>query len=302
VPRVVVHTLLLLQSLFLYYAVIRLRENARTIQNCGVKKHLQIEDVAPISSGLKPLYIVTPTYTRATQLADLTRLANTLRLVPRVHWLVAEDSNTTSETVKELLVASKLTHTHLAARRPDELIGKIIGRGVFNRRAALDWIRANGESDGVIYFADDDNSYDVRIFEEIRHTKRVSVFPVGLILKYGVSSPIVRDGKVIGFYDAFQAGRKFAMDMAGFAVSVNWFKSKPKATFPAKVSYLEEGFMKSLEVSIGDLEPRAEECSRVWVWHTRTEKAATPKWEHISNGEWVGTNIDRLYTNLRALK
>ena len=60
--------------------------------------------------------------------------------------------------------------------------------------------------------------------------------------------------------------------------------------------------MKSLEVSIGDLEPRAEECSRVWVWHTRTEKAATPKWEHISNGEWVGTNIDRLYTNLRALK
>ena len=63
------------------------------------------------------------------------------------------------------------------------------------------------------------------------------MFPVGLILKYGVSSPIVRDGKVIGFYDAFQAGRKFAMDMAGFAVSVNWFKSKPKATFPAKVTH-----------------------------------------------------------------
>ena len=31
--------------------------------------------------GVRPLYIVTPTYTRATQLADLTRLANTLRLV-----------------------------------------------------------------------------------------------------------------------------------------------------------------------------------------------------------------------------
>ena len=28
----------------------------------------------------RPLYIVTPTYTRPTQLADLTRLANTLRL------------------------------------------------------------------------------------------------------------------------------------------------------------------------------------------------------------------------------
>ena len=69
---------------------------------------------------------------------------------------------------------------------------QVIGRGVFNRRAALDWIRTYAEQSGVIYFADDDNSYDVRIFEEIRQTKIVSVFPVGLILKFGVSSPIVR--------------------------------------------------------------------------------------------------------------
>ena len=122
------------------------------------------------------------------------------------------------------------------------------------RRAALDWIRTHGESDGVIYFADDDNSYDVRIFEEIRRTQLVSVFPVGLILKLGVSSPIVTDNRVTGFYDAFQvslsldqsegfilttdqsqAGREFAMDMAGFAVSVKLFKSRPEATFPAKV-------------------------------------------------------------------
>ena len=65
----------------------------------------------------------------------------------------------------------------------------------------------------------------------------VSVFPVGLILKLGVSSPIVRDGRVIGFYDAFQAGREFAMDMAGFAVSVKLLKSRPQATFPAKVYF-----------------------------------------------------------------
>ena len=40
------------------------------------------------------------------------------------------------------------------------------------------------------------------------HSRGVSVFPVGLVLKYGVSSPILREGKVSGFYDAFQAGRK----------------------------------------------------------------------------------------------
>ena len=82
---------------------------------------------------VRPLYIVTPTYTRATQLADLTRLANTLRLVPGAHWIVAEDSNHTSQAVADLLAASHLQATHLAALRPPELIGKIIGRGVFNR-------------------------------------------------------------------------------------------------------------------------------------------------------------------------
>ena len=40
------------------------------------------------------------------------------------------------------------------------------------------------------------------------HSRGVSVFPVGLVLKYGVSSPILKDGRVTGFYDAFQAGRK----------------------------------------------------------------------------------------------
>ena len=93
----------------------------------------------------------------------------------------------------------------------------------------------------MIYFADDDNSYDVRIFEEIRTTRGVSVFPVGLILKYGVSSPIVKNGVVTGFFDAFQAGRQFAMDMAGFAVSVKLFKSRKEATFPAKVRYSQSG-------------------------------------------------------------
>lgn len=40
-------------------------------------------------------------------------------------------------------------------------------RGVSNRMAALDWIRQNGIRSGVIYFADDDNTYDIRLFEEV---------------------------------------------------------------------------------------------------------------------------------------
>ena len=34
--------------------------------------------------------------------------------------------------------------------------------------------------EGVIYFADDDNTYSLDIFEEMRTTKTVSVWPVGI--------------------------------------------------------------------------------------------------------------------------
>ena len=40
-------------------------------------------------------------------------------------------------------------------------------RGVSNRNRGLEWIRANA-TDGVFYFADDDNTYDLQIFQEVR--------------------------------------------------------------------------------------------------------------------------------------
>ena len=43
--------------------------------------------------------------------------------------------------------------------------------GVENRNRALDWILKNveetGDDSGVLYFADDDNTYDLRIFEQV---------------------------------------------------------------------------------------------------------------------------------------
>lgn len=39
-------------------------------------------------------------------------------------------------------------------------------RGVSNRNRGLQWIRANATS-GVFYFADDDNTYDIALFDEV---------------------------------------------------------------------------------------------------------------------------------------
>lgn len=122
---------------------------------------------------------------------------------------------------------------------PDRFKKRVVKpRGVSNRNRGLAWIRKNA-SDGVFYFADDDNTYDLEIFDQMRYTKKVSMWPVGLVTKYGLSSPIVRNGKLSGFYDGWIGGntkllislyfliynsffilqgRKFPVDMAGFAV------------------------------------------------------------------------------------
>lgn len=70
---------------------------------------------------------------------------------------------------------------------------KYVPRGVSNRRAALQWVQENGEDSGVLYFLDDDNAIDIRLFNEMRSTQIVSMWPVGLIGDYTVSSPVVRN-------------------------------------------------------------------------------------------------------------
>ena len=41
-----------------------------------------------------PIYVITPTYTRAVQKAELTRLASVFVMVPNLHWIIVEDSPT----------------------------------------------------------------------------------------------------------------------------------------------------------------------------------------------------------------
>jgi hypothetical protein len=64
--------------------------------------------------------------------------------------------------------------------------------------------------------------YNICNFFQIRTTKRVSMWPVGLCTKFGLSSPVVVNGTFVGFYDGWVAGRKFPVDMAGFAVNVQF--------------------------------------------------------------------------------
>ncbi|RZC35690.1 Glyco transf 43 domain containing protein [Asbolus verrucosus] len=149
-------------------------------------------------------------------------------------------------------------------------------KGVSNRNKGLEWIRKNARS-GVIYFADDDNTYDLELFEEIRHTKRVSMFPVGLMPHLGVCTPVVEKGKLINFYCGWIGDRKFPIDMAGFAVSVEFLLTRPRAWVPFLAGYEETGFLVSLQpFEIPDIELLASNCTKILVWHTQTKENDEP--------------------------
>nr|XP_055063826.1 galactosylgalactosylxylosylprotein 3-beta-glucuronosyltransferase 1 isoform X1 [Misgurnus anguillicaudatus] len=239
----------------------------------------------PCSDTLPTLYVITPTYSRPVQKAELTRLSNTLLHVPNLHWLVVEDSAQKTALVSNLLGFSGLNYTHLnietirnvKVRRSTK--GSRIPRGTEQRNLALRWLRTtispNSGHKGVVYFADDDNTYSLELFEEMRKTRKVSVWPVAFVGGLRYESPKVNSlGKVVGWKTVFDPLRPFAIDMAGFSVNLQLILDTPHAYFKlqgVKGGYQESSLLKDL-VTLSDLEPRADNCTKVMVWHTRTER------------------------------
>ncbi|XP_061433284.1 galactosylgalactosylxylosylprotein 3-beta-glucuronosyltransferase 1-like isoform X3 [Lethenteron reissneri] len=249
--------------------------------------------------ALPVIFAVTPTYARATQKADLTRLSHTMALVPNLHWLVVEDAPAPSALVSAVLRNAwplSYSHLHMETPKQDPLkpnrSRSSFPRGTFQRNEALRWLRetygnrygshdATGESgldpralNGVVYFADDDNTYSMDIFEEMRHTTNVSVWPVAFVGGLRYESVVVgANGVVTGWKVAYGPTRSFAIDMAGFAINLNLLLQNPKAYFKFHVrSGNQESSLLEQLVTRDQLEPKADNCTKVLVWHTRTSK------------------------------
>ncbi|XP_029304542.1 galactosylgalactosylxylosylprotein 3-beta-glucuronosyltransferase 1-like isoform X1 [Cottoperca gobio] len=239
----------------------------------------------PWSDILPTIHVISPTYSRPVQKAELTRLANTLLHVPNLHWILVEDSKRRSTLVSSLLQETRLNYTHLNVETPRNYKVRVdsrdprIPRGTIQRNLAIRWLREtfseNSSQPGIVYFADDDNTYSLELFEEMRSTKKVSVWPVAFVGGLRYESPKVNTlGKVYGWKTVFDPHRPFAIDMAGFAVNLHLILSKPRAYFKlhgVKGGYQESSLLKEL-VTLSDLEPKAANCTKVLVWHTRTEK------------------------------
>ncbi|KAG1944657.1 galactosylgalactosylxylosylprotein 3-beta-glucuronosyltransferase 1 isoform X1 [Pimephales promelas] len=239
----------------------------------------------PWSDVLPTIHVITPTYSRPVQKAELTRLANTFLHVPNLHWILVEDSQRRTPLVTRLLRETGLNYTHLNVETPRnyKLRGDTrdprIPRGTMQRNLALRWLRetfnSNSSQAGIVYFADDDNTYSLELFEEMRSTRKVSVWPVAFVGGLRYESPKVNAaGKVYGWKTVFDPHRPFAIDMAGFAINLRLILFKPQAYFKlrgVKGGYQESSLLREL-VTLNDLEPKAANCTKILVWHTRTEK------------------------------
>ena len=123
-----------------------------------------------ITKTLPLIFFITPTYTRVTQKADLTRLCQTLKLVPNILWILVEDSPVYTPVATSILNHCGTPSVHLSIATATHREGGVGHRGVEQRNVALQWIREHykeGDVEGVVYFGDDDNAYDIRLFEEV---------------------------------------------------------------------------------------------------------------------------------------
>ena len=130
----------------------------------------------PDDFKLPTVFVITPTFRRFVQKAELTRVSQALKPARNLHWIVVEDSVNKTNLVANFLRNSGLKYTHLNTRTPEILrrhkneIRRSKPRGVVQRNLGIQWIRKNIDplrTPGVVYFADDDNTYDSRIFDEV---------------------------------------------------------------------------------------------------------------------------------------
>ncbi|CAD5223367.1 unnamed protein product [Bursaphelenchus okinawaensis] len=218
----------------------------------------------------KTIIVITPTFMRPERMADFTMLSQALKHVPNVFWLVVEDGDYRVDKVEQVMRRTGLDYAYINTTNEG-----LPCRGWAHRNRALDWIqkhRAQFNSNDVVYFADDDNAYDIRLFTEyIAKVEVMGVWAVGTSAYAIVESPKVKNNKVVGWNVVYRPSRKFATDMAGFAINIDTLvKSKPRLTLHCAGQSPEDCFLNQLNISWDDMVPFGDGTEDILVWHRKT--------------------------------
>ena len=105
----------------------------------------------------------------------------------------------------------------------------------------------------------------------MRYTKKVSVWPVAFTGGLLYQAPVCENEKVTGWFNVWGDWRPFRIDMAGFAINLNLILSKPLVRFSQQQRPgMQESYILRQLVRINDLEPKANSCTDIYAWHTKT--------------------------------
>lgn len=80
----------------------------------------------------------------------------------------------------------------------------------------------------------------------------------------------------MAFLDSWVAGRRWPVDMAGFAVNLGYMSLYPNVNMPYKPGYEEDLFLRSIGLHIDQIEPKGKNCTEILVWHTQTKNRKSP--------------------------
>ena len=94
------------------------------------------------------------------------------------------------------------------------------------------------------------------------------MWPVALAGGLRFEGPVCSNGKVLEFFTAWMPSREFPVDMAAFAVSLELLFQHPTCYINPDVrrGFLETDFLQQLEISLDDIDAKANDCTRVNVF------------------------------------
>ncbi|VDM50271.1 unnamed protein product [Toxocara canis] len=282
------HVLIILGAIFLLITIICIQLVRASSHRIPKRTHKDLVEggvvsmcspafnrILPPASGERPLIIIiTPTHARPTRLADMIRFAQTLMHIHDIVWLVIEDGDALSDPVYRIIRRTQRAYCYFGVKRNRALPL----RGWTARDFALKFLRkrfAEFSNRAIVYFADDDNTYDIRLFDMfIRKVKTVGVWAVGIVAQRPVEAPRVNNDSVVdGWLTDYAPKREWAIDMAGFALNLNIILQRKNANFiDCKVSSPEPCLLSRLNLTKQDLQPfgHADYPRDILVWHTKS--------------------------------
>lgn len=226
---------------------------------------------------MRQLIIVTPTWKRKGRAPYMRRFIDVLKNQENLLWLVVEDGEECDSYLTELFEASGIRYRYWA-------VGPTSDKGNLQRNAALEHI-VDSRIEGIVYNADDDNLYHPDLFGELRKVERIALLPVGNLGPSGVERPVVKSGRIES-WDAGWQGRRYPVDMAGFAFNSSLLAEFERPLWKYKGRGGESEFLEMIGgLSVG-FEFLCDNCTTCLVWHNHPFGRRNP-WQELGAGEPV---------------